>query len=546
MNLLALLLLLTAAPSLHGQAPGWDTLFTRIPVLGSPEEERLRLRQLAGAAMLDGHMLRSTSILLSQRDTLSTEDVGPRLTILGPDVHTVYNSALPFSLNDGPLWAGRGISNRVTMGARLRWRAVDLVLAPQFLFEANEAFQTFSYPDPNRPLARDPLASPFHYPPGSMDLPQRPGTGARSYVDPGQSSLTIAAGAVAFGVATENIWWGPGIRNALLLSAQAPGVRHLFVRTARPLETKLGSIEGRWMVGRLDESDWFDRDRTNDHRSLSALAVVFTPSFDAGLAVGVARAVYAPAEDGALPLHAAWDVFRDVGRPSAAPGDTLVAAGPDQLLTLFARWVFPGSGFEFYGEWGRYEQPASVRDFLELPQHSRGWTAGLQYALPVALGRLGNGGTFRLETEITSLEPSTSYRVRPFGEWYASRRVPQGYTHKGQVLGAAIGPSGSSQWLALDIFANRWRAGVFGGRIRWENQAQYNYLRELRRGDVTLWTGLRADADLGLLRVSAEYSPSVRLNYLFQSWYVEGDAERGVDIRNRTLKLTVSTGTHRP
>ena len=60
----------------------------------------------------------------------------------------------------------------------------------------------------------------------------------------------------------------------------------------------------------------------------------------------------------------------------------------------------------------------------------------------------------RIQTEITNLEPSSTFRHRtPFSS-YASQGVPQGYTHKGQVLGASIGPGASSQWLALDRLAS--------------------------------------------------------------------------------------------
>ena len=42
----------------------------------------------------------------------------------------------------------------------------------------------------------------------------------------------------------------------------------------------------------------------------------------------------------------------------------------DQISVLFGRWVFAPHGLEIYGEWARFEQPASFRDFLEFPQHS--------------------------------------------------------------------------------------------------------------------------------------------------------------------------------
>lgn len=509
--------------------------------LGSTAEDRIRLGHLLGEAPTDGFLIRSPSTLSGPgRAARSDDGDGLRWAILAPELRTVWNSDIPHSFNEGALWAGRGLATRLSVGGWVRLRNVTLVLAPQLVDERNGDFQTVSFPGAAGG-ARHPLASPFHFPPGSMDLPQRFGDGPRTYVDPGQSSLTVRQGPVAFGAATENLWWGPGIRNALVMSAQAPGVPHLFLGTSRPIETPLGTVEARWMLGALRESAYFDRDPSNDARSLSALVVVLSPRFDPSLSVGLARAVYAPSS-GPVPLGAAFDAFRNVGRPNSVAGDTLLAAGPDQVFSLFGRWAFPRAGFEAYGEWGRFEQPASFKDFLELPNHSRGYTVGLQFARPV----FKRGAAFRLQAEVTNLEPSTAYRVRPFGEWYASRAVPQGYTHEGRVLGASIGPSGASQWLAADLLGEAWTVGAVLGRIRWENQARYTYLEEFRRSDVSLMTGLRGGREWGPFLLAAAYTRTARLNFLFQAEPLARAGERGVDIVNHTVEVTVSLGSFPP
>src|ERR1035437_205388 len=50
-------------------------------------------------------------------------------------------------------------------------------------------------------------------------------------LDAGQSTAMVALRNVGFGVSNENQWWGPGIRNALILSNNAPGFPHAFIRT---------------------------------------------------------------------------------------------------------------------------------------------------------------------------------------------------------------------------------------------------------------------------------------------------------------------------
>ena len=147
-------------------------------------------------------------------------------------------------------------------------------------------------------------------------------------------------------------------------------------------------------------------------------------------------------------------MLHSVGRPNREDLDPGIQLERDQISALFGRWVFAPHGLEIYGEWARFEEPASFRDFLEFPQHSSGYTAGFQW-----VQASNQDARLRAQVEITNLEPSSTFRHRtPFSS-YASQVVPHGYTHKGQVIGSGIGPGASSQWLALDrsFYLERWR-----------------------------------------------------------------------------------------
>jgi hypothetical protein len=319
------------------------------------------------------------------------------------------------------------------------------------------------------------------------------------------------------------------------MSNHAAGFPHLFLRTGRPIETKIGALEGTWILGRLSESDYFDVDPTNDTRSLSGLVVTLSPSFERDLTLGASRVVFATPERSGWP-SAAINVFRNVGRPNSADSAERAPSGLDQIFAVFGRWVFSPAGFEVYGEWARFEQPASFKDFLEFPGHSQGYTTGLQWTTPK-----GDSRVLRVQAELTNLEPSATWRVRPVYGSYTSRVVPQGYTHRGQVIGASIGPGASSQWLAFDLMEEGWKAGVFGGRIRWDAAAQFtDVVLEPKREDVSLFWGIRAAKDLEGWTLSGELSHGVRINYLFQTFYPDpnsGKAE-GVDVANTTLSMT--------
>lgn len=526
--------IVSASPPAPQSAPAPDTLLrVGLPrnVIVDPARRDVLLGRRAPVTVLirsaSDDLWRNTS---SQALDPGSHGVGVRW--VAPEYGLAHNSDLPFSINEGVVWAGRGLSIRAQAGAEVRWGRVTATFVPQAWYTQNANFQTFSFPENRAVRDRKPLASPFHYPPHSMDLPQRPRAYAFAEVRPGESSLIMRMQGTAFGVATERLRWGPAIRNPLLMSGDGEGFGHLFAQTLNPLSTPLGSIHAKWILGRLEESDQFDADPSNDIRTLSGAVVALNPGFEPGLSIGVARVVFSPAETTGDLLGAAFDFLRPVGSVASVPGDTMLASGPDQLFSVFAHWVFPDAGFETWGEWGRAEEPTSLRDFFETPRHSRGYTLGIRHTQSV-----GSAARFSVEAEHTSLEPSQSFRTRQHGEWYASRRVPQGYTHRGRVLGAGIGPSGSSQWLAVDWSGAGWHIGLFGTRIRWENEALHSYLPEFRRADLTLLGGIRGSGQIGPFEVEASYASSIRLNYLFQTTYLGPNDYRGVDLRNRVMRF---------
>ncbi|HET8713760.1 MAG TPA: hypothetical protein VFM23_08790, partial [Gemmatimonadales bacterium] len=165
---------------------------------------------------------------------------------------TVYNSAFAFSLNDGALWAGRGWNQLVRAGVRARWGRVTLMLAPELVSSENRAYAV-------------PSTRPY-----SIDLPERFGARGFSRLEPGQSTLALDLGAVTVGASTANEWWGPGIRNAIVLSNNAPGIWRGFVRFRR------GNFSARWFLGGLFESPYFDTSAANDRRAISAAQVTWS------------------------------------------------------------------------------------------------------------------------------------------------------------------------------------------------------------------------------------------------------------------------------
>ncbi|MFC1575177.1 capsule assembly Wzi family protein [Gemmatimonadota bacterium] len=506
-----------------------------IPLAGH-REDGIR----AGALRAPGESV--TWSLFRRASTLTPQPEDPGLGIgflpILPQLQLVWNSDLPFSRNDGALWAARGASVLVRAGFRVDKGPLSLILAPEFTYSQNRAYQLFA----SEVEDRSPYSSPWHEGLHSLDLPSRFGNEPWIWSDFGQSSLTFRFWGTAVGAATENVWWGPGLRNSLIFSNQAPGFPHLFLRTEDGVETPAGRFRAHWMVGNLVESLYFDEDEANDLRSLSAFALSFEPAVAPGLSLGVMRSVVAPVEAGGETFGHALDALLRWDRRQM-PDSDIPVPDSDPLLSAYFRWAFPAGGVEVWGEWARLDAPASLEDLLTTPHRTQAYLVGFQWVRP-----LGWGSTdFRIQSELTSLEQARASSHHPLPlDFYSGQAAPQGYTHRGQALGAGIGPGSSSQWIALDLLDPSWRGGIFLERIRWNNDALYRLpSANLSRHDVSIRLGFRYGLSLPWLELFGEIAGEERYNYLFQNGYSNPGGFRTIDVRNYTLSLFVIPGGNR-
>ena len=513
---------------------------------GTPADG-IRLGQLSTGANIDGFLIRSPSSMTSQL----TGHQFVRAALIAPEYYSVNNTAIPYSINDGAVWAGRGTSTRTLLGFRVEAGPFRMIVAPEFLNFDNKFIKprdTVRFYAPKIPRDRQGggFAFPWYIAPFSIDLPLRMGAKPINRMDAGQSTAMLTFRGTSFGISNENQWWGPGIRNALVLSDNAAGFPHLFIRTSQPWRSRFGSIEMRLMVGGLTESKWFDTTQANNLRSISAFGVTFRPAAQENLVIGAARSVYATNKGGWPEIPGRlFDAFAATGRPNNLPlnDSSLYPGGRDQIYSLFGRWVFPDDGFEAYVEWARTELPVSLRNLLIAPNHTQGYTLGLQWARPTPW----RDGKVRLQSEVTTVERSATFRDRPLGSFYTSRKVIQGYTQRGEPLGAAIGPGASSQWIAADYLERNWSFGIFAGRIRWNEDihSTYNFPDYLAAciHDVSLLPGGRALIGGRFGYISADVTYGNRLNAYFQEQSGCAVPNSRVDIRNRTLTLTIGTFT---
>ncbi|CAN5675496.1 hypothetical protein BH23GEM9_BH23GEM9_19010 [soil metagenome] len=426
--------------------------------LADPFAQRLRLAQLDSAAPHHSLTIRRASF---ERKVpfcapASAEPVpSGAIRPLPLRVRTLYNSEYPLNVNNGTVWAGAGLSGTLEGGADLRFGPVHASVYPIVTYQQNEEF-------PQREVSlsgRSPHIYAGH--PGRIDWPQRHGDEAFWTIHPGQSSVWLEAVGAALGVSTENLWIGSAQRTPLMMSNTAPGFPHVFLGTARPVHTPIGAFEAHTFWGQLRESDYFDNDPDNDRNLLVGTSLVWEPVFMRGLFLGAHRSYVVPFDqpDWSF-LNYILEPFYDLrGNP---PDD-------NKLLSVFGRWVLPASRFEVYAEWGREDGWGEWVDLLREADHSQAFVLGLQKLTGT------QERTFRWWAELAHLQHAAAVRGgRGTVTLYVHNEILQGYTNRGQLLGAWIGPGANSQIIGVDHIQSARSTGLAIERVRFDADAYYN------------------------------------------------------------------------
>ncbi len=229
------------------------------------------------------------------------------------------------------------------------------------------------------------------------------------------------------------------------------------------------------------------------------------------------------------------DTFGVVFNPGKTlPDGTIQQDNRDQLASGVARWVLPASEFEVYMEVARNDFAGSLEDLVLEPDHSLALMGGFQKALPARDGR------FLLKGEITSLGRSQTYLLRSDGSFYVhSPGDVEGYTNRGQLLGASIGPGSNSQYLGLDRYTSGGRYGGFVERIRYDDDYAFQALQTVPEGylshQVDLTVGFNGLRFSGPVDVGGGIELTRELNRYFV---------RGADLTNLKVTFTVGMNGH--
>lgn len=408
--------------------------------VGSSIEDYYRRKQLAGdldstisftVRPLIPHFLtnqrgnNSDSSLNLGKQIYNSASGKSNILILPVSLHQRYNGNPSYSRNDGSMIPAKGYQSLISGGFFAKFGHLSIQIKPEYVFAANDKFHKYQSHD------------------GPADLPVRFGNSSYSKLSWGQSSIRLNFNSISIGLSNENLWWGPGMQNSLLMSNTAPGFKHLTLNTTRPLRTPIGSIEAQIIAGRLEGSGYTEN-LPDDWRYLSGLAFSYQPRWVPGLFLGLTRNFQIYSKDMTNSFGDYLPIFQAFQKKNTNED----SKRRDQVTSIFMRWLLTKSKAEVYFEYGLNDHSYNVRDFLMSPEHSRAYILGMNKLIPYK----GRTEYIQIGIELTHMEQSLNRINRSAGEWYTHYQVLHGYTNLGEVLGAGIGPSGNIQSLNISWF----------------------------------------------------------------------------------------------
>ena len=491
-----------------------------LPMSDPLMQDYLRIMQLKGRVNSNlSLMVRPIAIgTLNESGSDSSFSYGSKNLINGSDflalkilpINSIqqFNSHRPYGWNDGLMIPSRGFQQYLSAGFFARIGPLSVQLKPEYVFAANPEFldgddriassRYISYISPGTSY-------------GGADLPMYYEAPNFQAFGIGQSSVRLTVGPASLGISNENLWWGPGRDNSLLMSNTARGFKHLTLNTSRPIVTPVGNFEGQIIGAKLQNSSSpLNAAKLQDWRYLSGMVLNYQPKWIKGLSLGLTRVfqIYNSDIDGLgdyLPL------FQPFEKKNTQEGNKR----RDQLSSVFARFIFKEAQAEVYAEFARNDHSFNTRDFIQEPQHSRAYIFGFQKLVPMD----SEAQTILFSAEVSHLSQPLNRVLRDAGTWY-THEMNHGYTNYGEVIGAGTGPGGNIQTFELS-----WLNGFkkLGFQIdRYEHNRDYYQLMIDANDDynenwVDVSMGIVANWDYRNLLIHGRFSGVQSLNYLWQT-----------------------------
>ena len=450
-----------------------------------------------------------------------SNDTTPPITIkLLPIVSKLqYVGDHPYDWNDGAMIPAKGAQQYLNAGLNLKWKKVELQIAPEFVAAQNLSFEGFA-------VDMDPLQWKDYYRfYNHIELPERFGDKAFTRVFAGQSYLKYNFKNTAVQFSTANKWWGPAYRNALILSNNAGGFPHLSIANQAPIQTKIGAFNYEFIWGQLRNGNWAPphtymtfrgnklyAPKEDRVRMFQGMHLNYNPTWFKNLHIGLEQSFvqYKDQLSGLGDYIPVKNIFKSI------PNDEL--AQPIILSAFYFKYSLPAVQATLYGEFGWNLNRTTTRNLLVQPDKGLASVLGFSKIFPTTKNHY-----WEFLAEMSNLQLQTRAEQFSTGvppSWYLSPSIRQGYTHNGQVIGAGIGPGATAQTIEFNWRRDNNRIGISAER-RLHNNDFYVYSftnsGDYRRWYVDFATTLKIDWTFGRWEIGPRISYIQTNNY---NWWL--------------------------
>lgn len=456
-----------------------------------------------------------------------TQNGKASIILLPVSMQNQTNSHHPYGWNDGAMIPAKGLQTLISGGIYAKYGVLSVQLKPEFITAANSYFESFNKDHYDVIFAR---YYDFY---NNVDLPVKFGTKSYTRFYWGQSSIRVNHKSFSFGVSTENLWWGPGIRNSLLMSNSAPGFPHLTLNTIEPVKTGIGSFEGQLIAGRLvgsgfaplypDDMSYLGvslyKPKPEQWRYMSGIVITWQPKWVPGLFLGYSQSAQSYGKD----LNGVKDYLPFFSSISNVNAQDVPINKRDTRNSTFARWLWPDEHAEVYFEFGRNNYSGNLRQVLLEPDVSRAYIFGLRKLM---MTNKANNEGILISAEATQMQETSVNNILNGLGWYINKNITQGYTYKGESLGAGIGPGANLQSLDVSWVRGLKRLGLQMERYAHNNDFYYYaYIdtQDWRRHWVDLSVALSGEWDYKNFIFNGKIQGIQSLNY---QWYLDPTLNR--------------------
>ncbi len=470
------------AQSLPVGTPVLDDYYRRMQLLGKVDSNvSFTVRPLLSEAELNTQNLFDPDSILKQDHWIGSSSVSfgkgkGFFQILPLTWQQQYNSDHPYGWNDGAMIPAKGYQTVFSGGFFFKYGPLSIQLRPEYVYATNPSFNGYDSGHTGQDLTN---YYAFH---NLVDWPERYGNSSYSKAFLGQSSIRLTFGPMSIGLSDENLWWGPGIQNALLITNNAPGFKHITINTVRPIKTPIGSFEGQVIAGHLDGSghppllttalsdgtNLYTKQR-NDWRYFTGFNINYHPKFVPGLTLGLTRtfdAYYSDVKTGGFSAYVPFFTAYQKENTNNGLGDLFPR---DQITSVYARWLFTKAQAEVYLEYGLEDNLYNLADLIQSPEHSRAYIFGFRKMLPLPAK---NDQHILISSEITQTSQHAERSIREVGLWYVNYQLLSGHTNEGQTLGAGTGTGGNIQSFNISWVSGLKKLGI--GIDRYEHDVDFS------------------------------------------------------------------------